>query len=152
MKIQLAVLVAVMGLAACEREEAPVGGVVTPAPDPAPAVETPWYESLIGTKWHSHTDIWIYASHMLMDRYWEFVTDSTHISTILAPEWGEEFSETTAELKYVYEPDSLKLSVYAPDGSTQDYRLDTVAKIFSRSMPEMEAFGYGVEEFHLVEE
>ena len=149
--IQLVALAAMIGLAACEKETAPVGNVDNMASNHAE--EAPWYESLVGTKWHGHYDHWIYTSHVLFDEYWEFINDSTCINTIIDPEWMDEFPEEdgVSVLKYTYDPSTLRLTKYTLGDGFTVYQLDTIAKtMVDANQPEN--YRYGRVFYHMVEE
>ena len=149
--IQLAALVAMIGLAACEKETAPAGNVVSSTSNHAE--EAPWYESLVGTKWHGHYDFWIYTHHALFDEYWELITDSTCIVTINAPELMDEFPEEDgiAEVKYTYNPSTLRLTRYSLGDDSTVYQLDTIEKtMVNANQPE--DYRYGRVFYHMVEE
>ena len=115
-------MVAVLGFAACEREEVlPQRGSNT---SENIAHEAPWYATLAGTKWYSHSDIQVGPSHVVIDRYWDFLTESTFVDKIIMSDWDEVIE---METKYAYNQDSLKCTIFPPEAPI-DYYLDTVAK------------------------
>ena len=164
--ILIAAAVAILGIAACEREEEPSGspsgrGDTVPTVDTIPVVDTipsdtvpamPWYHSLVGTQWYCHQD-WVVSSlHDVSDIYWEFINDSTIAQTVYEIEMnGVPMNDTIkTTFKYSYNLEELKCSIPFPNNSTEDYFLDTVQKTLTHEMPPM--FTPSQEIFYLIEE
>ena len=135
----IAAAVAVLGIAACEREEEPMGspsggGDTIPAVDTIPVVDTtpahPWYQSLVGTRWFCHFDQVIGNLHDESDEYFYFIDDSTVEKTSTNCYLNGYFMDTTfvVNISYAYYPDELKLTLISRSGATEDYYLDTIQK------------------------
>ena len=150
----IAAAVAALGIAACEREEEPMGspsggGDTIPAVDTTPA--HPWYQSLVGTRWLCHFDQVIGNLHDEHDEYFYFVDDSTVEWTNTNCYLNGYFMDTTfvSNYSYAYYPDELKLSLIFSSG-TKDYYLDTIQKSLSIDMSNLPNWNPIV--FYLIEE
>ena len=159
----IAAAVAVLGIAACEREEEPMGspsggGNTIPSVDTIPAVDTtpahPWYQSLVGTRWFCHHDQVIGNLHDEHDEYFYFVDDSTVEKTRTNCYLNGYFMDTTFVnmRSYAYYLDELKLSVIFSSG-TDDYYLDTIQKSLNMDLSGI-AYPYPLNPivFYLIEE
>ena len=158
--ILIAAAVATLGIAACEREEEPMGspsggGDTIPAVDTIPTVDTtpahPWYQSLVGTRWLCRFDQVIGNLHDEHDEYFYFVDDSTIEWTNTNFYVNGYFMDTTfvSSHSYAYYPDELKLSLIF-SGGTKDYYLDTIQKSLSIDMSNLPNWNPIV--FYLIEE
>ncbi len=158
--ILIAAAVAVLGIAACEREEEPMGspsggGDTIPAVDTIPVVDTtpahPWYQSLVETRWLCHFDQVIGNLHDECDEYFYFIDDSTVEKTSTNCYLNGYFMDTTfvSNYSYAYYPDELKLSLIFSSG-TGDYYLDTIQKSLSIDMSNLPNWNPIV--FYLIED
>ena len=135
----IAAAVAALGIAACEREEEPMGspsggGDTIPAVDTIPTVDTtpahPWYQSLVETRWLCHYDQVIGNLYVVEDQYFYFIDDSTVERTRTNCYLNGYFMDTTfvSNISYAYNLDELKLTLISRSGATEDYYLDTIQK------------------------
>ena len=164
----IAAAVAALGIAACEREEEPMGspssrGDTVPIVDTVPVVDTipsdtvpamPWYHSLVGTRWYCHDDFEIpqLNIHNVDDIYWDIVDDSTIRTTVYGIEFdGVPMHDTIiSSIKYRYNPEELKCIISYLNNNTEEYYLDTVQKTLTYDrLPE---FVPSQKVFYLIEE
>ena len=150
--IFFAAAVVSLAIAACCKEE-PVGPAsggpdTIPTTDTIPVVDTipmdtvttvPWYASLVGTRWYCHDDFVMtqVGFHHVSDNYWDFVDDSTILTTVYTIELnGIPMSDTAiSSVQYVYNPDELKCTLLYISGDTEDYYLDTIQKTLTCDLP-----------------
>ena len=165
--IFFAAAVVSLAIAACCKEE-PVGPAsggpdTIPTTDTIPVVDTipmdtvttvPWYASLVGTRWYCHDDFVMtqVGFHHVSDNYWDFVDDSTILTTVYTIELnGIPMSDTAiSSVQYVYNPDELKCTLLYISGDTEDFYLDTIQKTLTCDLPPV--FVPSQKVFHLIEE